>query len=146
MKKLFFIASAVVTLFATSCEGTLGVGVIKDEPKVYFEKDSMTVSAEGGEVIVPVTSTGVDDVYISFNYFDRWEVDEETGDMTLADGWIKLVKVINEYDDSTRALPVWDSGIYIEVEPNTTGYERKATITVRSFGLTDSIEIIQSAE
>lgn len=146
MKKLSIFAIVAIAALAVGCENTFFPGKIEDIPSVDFYQDSMTVSAAGGEMIVPVTSTGVDDVNISFYYFDRWEIDEETGDLTPTDGWIKLVKVINDYDNPTRALPVEDSGICIEVEPNTTGYERKATITVRSFTKTDSIEIIQAAE
>ncbi|MBR0363321.1 MAG: hypothetical protein IIX38_05960, partial [Alistipes sp.] len=107
--------------------------------------ESMAVEAEGGEVIIPVTSTGVDNVEIIFDYSDRWEVDEENGDLTPQEGWIKIVKVINEYEVPTRALAKWDSGICIVVEPNATGHERKAKISVQSFMLHDTIEIIQSA-
>ena len=146
MKKLFFIAISAMAVVGVSCERTIVPTKIEDKPFVEFKEESISVEPEGGEMIVPVTSTGVDDVNISFYYFDRWEIDEETGDLTPTDGWIKLVKVINDYDNPTRALPVEDSGICIEVEPNTTGYERKATITVRSFTKTDSIEIIQAAE
>jgi hypothetical protein len=53
--------------------------------------------------------------------------------------------VIDQYDVPTRALAKWDSGICVVVEPNTTGYERKAKITVQSITLTDTIEVIQSA-
>ena len=145
MKKLFFIAIAAVAFVSVSCEETIFPNKIEDKPFVEFFKEYMTVGAEGGEVIIPVTSTGVDNVEFIFNYYDRWEVDEENGDLTPQEGWIKLVKVINEYDVPTRALPKWDSGICIYVEPNTENYERKAKISVQSFMLQDTIEIIQSA-
>ncbi len=145
MKKLFFIAIAAVAFVSVSCEETIYPTTIKDEPFVEFFEESMTVSAEGGEVIIPVTSTGVDNVEIIFDYYDQWETDTENGDLTPKEGWIKLVKVINYYDVQTRDLIRWDSGICIYVEPNTTGYERKAKISVRSFMLHDTIEIVQSA-
>lgn len=145
MKKLFFIAIVGMAVVGVSCEHTIFPTKIEDKPYVEFFEESMAVGAEGGEVVIPVTSTGVDNVTIVLSSGDRWVI-EENGDMTPADSWIKLVKVINEYDNSTRALPKWDSGISIYVEPNTTGYERKATLTVRSFTKTDSIEIIQAAE
>ena len=145
MKKLFFIAIAAVAFVSVSCEQTIFPTTIKDEPFVEFFEESMVVEAEGGEVIIPVTSTGVDNVEIIFDYYDRWEADTENGDLTPKEGWIKLVKVINYYDDPTRALLKWDSGICIYVEPNTTGYERKAKISVRSFMLHDTIEIVQGA-
>ena len=145
MKKLFFVAVAAIAVLGVSCENTFVPGKIEDKPFVEFFEESMTVGAEGGEVIIPVTSTGVDNVEIIFDYFDRWEEDAENGDLTPKEGWIKVVKVINEYEVPTRALAKWDSGICIVVEPNTTGYERKAKISVQSFMLHDTIEIVQSA-
>lgn len=145
MKKLFFIAIAAVAFVCVGCEQTIFPGKIEDKPFVEFFEESMTVDAEGGEMIIPVTSTGVDNVEVIFNYFDRWEVDDENGDLTPQEGWIKIVKVINEYEVPTRALAKWDSGICIYVEPNTTGHERKAKISVQSFLLHDTIEIVQSA-
>ena len=145
MKKLFFVAVAVIAVLGVSCENSIIPGKIEDKPFVEFFEESMTVDAEGGEVIIPVTSTGVDNVEVIFNYSDRWEVDGENGDLTPQEGWIKVVKVINEYESPTRALAKWDSGISIYVEPNTTGHERKAKISVQSFMLHDTIEIVQSA-
>ena len=145
MKKLFFVAVAAIAVFGVSCENTILPGKIEDKPFVEFFEESIVVDAEGGEVIIPVTSTGVDNVEFIFSYHDSWEVDEENGDLTPQEGWIKLVKVINEYDVPTRALAKWDSGICIVVEPNATGHERKAKISVQSFMLHDTIEIIQSA-
>jgi hypothetical protein len=145
MKKLFFVAVAAIAVLGVSCENTFVPGKIEDKPFVEFFEESMSVGAEGGEVIIPVTSTGVDNVEIILDYSDRWEVDEENGDLTPQEGWIKIVKIINEYEVPTRALAKWDSGICIVVEPNATGHERKAKISVQSFMLHDTIEIIQSA-
>lgn len=145
MKKLFFVAVAAIAVLGVSCEEKNFPNKIEDKPFVEFFEESMAVEAEGGEVIIPVRSTGVDNVEIIFDYSDRWEVDEENGDLTPQEGWIKVVKVINEYEVPTRALPKWDSGICIVVEPNATGHERKAKISVQSFMLHDTIEIIQSA-
>ena len=145
MKKLFFVAIAAVAFVSVGCERTIFPNKIEDKPFVEFFEESMIVGAERGEVIIPVRSTGVDNVEIIFDYSDRWEVDEENGDLTPQEGWIKVVKVINEYEVPTRALAKWDSGISIVVEPNATGYERKAKISVQSFMLHDTIEIIQSA-
>ncbi len=145
MQRLFFVAIAAIAVVGVGCERTIFPTKIEDKPFVEFREESMTVAAEGGEMVIPVTSTGVDDVTISFQHRDNWEVDSESGDLTPVDGWIKLVKVINEYDDSTRALAKWDSGICIVVEPNTTNYERKAWISVQSFTVNDVIVITQSA-
>ena len=145
MKKLFFVAIAAVAFVSVSCEETIFPNKIEDKPFVEFFEESMTVGAEGGEVNIPVRSTGGDNVEIIFDYSDRWEGDEENGDLPPQEGWIKVGKVINEYEVPSRALAKWDSGICIVVEPNATGHERKAKISVQSFMLHDTIEIIQSA-
>ena len=145
MKKLFIFAIVAMAAFAVSCEEVHFPGKIYDVPSVDLHEDTMTVSAAGGDLIIPVTSTGVDNVTITLPTGDSWVI-EENGDMTPADSWIKLVKVINEYDDPTRALAKWDSGISLYVEPNTTGYERTATIVVHSFQAIDTIVLTQSAE
>ena len=145
MKKLFFIAVVASLTFVVGCEREIIPGKIYDTPSVEFYEESMTLSAEGGDVIIPVLSTGVDNVTIQLSSGDRWVI-EENGDKTPKDSWIKFVKVIDQYDVPTRALARWDSGISLYVEPNTSGYERTATITVSSFMVSSSIKISQSAE
>ena len=145
MKKLFFIAVVASLTFAVGCEREIIPNKIYDKPSVDLHEDTMTVSAAGGDLIIPVTSTGVDNVTIALSSGDSWIIDEN-GDMTPADSWVKLVKVINKYDDPTRALAKWDSGISLFVEPNNTGYERSATIMVYSFQAMDTITLTQSAE
>lgn len=145
MKKLFFIAVVASLTFVVGCEREIIPGKIYDTPSVEFYEESMTLSAEGGDVIIPVLSTGVDNVTIQLSSGDRWVI-EENGDKTPKDSWIQFVKVIDQYDVPTRALAKWDSGISLYVEPNTTGYERTATITVSSFMVSSTIKITQSAE
>lgn len=143
MKKLFIIAMVAVAALAVSCERVFIPGKITDEPFIEFKEESVAVEPGGGEMVIPVTSTGVSNVEIEFQHGDNWEVDPENGDLTPKDGWIKLVTVIDQYDDATRALAKWDSGISIEVEPNHTGYERRAWITVTSFTKSDRILVVQ---
>ena len=122
MKK--FLILAVATLAMVGC-------AIEDTPVVSFSQESYTVSSDGGELIIPVNSTGVDDVQITYQSgLDAWEIDPETGDKTPS-GWIKVVKVIEHYD--TRDLAQWDSGIVLQIEPNEEGAERIGYVTVRSF-------------
>ena len=146
MKKLSLLAFVAMALLALSCDPDHLPFKIYDTPYVEFYEDSFVISATGGEFIVPVSSTGVDNVTIGLDKEDSFEVDPDSGDLTPKDGWITLVEVINEYDVPTRALAKWDSGISILVEPNTTGRERKALITVTSFMAKDAIEVIQRAE
>lgn len=133
MKKLFYIA--LVMLAVVSCKKL-------DEPSVSFKETSYIVSATGGQIIIPVRSTGVDDVRITYHDDSGWEKDEN-GDMIPVDGWLVFEKVINNYD-ATRDLAAWTSGICFDVQPNTTKYERSATVTVQSFQVTATVRITQS--
>ena len=132
MRKLLILAVAAMAMVGCA---------IEDTPVVSFNQESYTVSSNGGELIIPVNSTGVDEVSISYRSgIDAWEVDPETGDKTPA-GWIKLVKVIEHYD--TRALAQWTSGIVLQIEPNDRGAERIGYVTVRSFMAESKVTIKQ---
>ena len=124
MKRFIILAVAAIALVGCA---------IEDTPVVQFNEESYTVSSEGGELIIPVSSTGVDEVRISYQSgMDAWEViDPETGDR-VPSGWIKVVKVIEHYEQ-TRELAQWQSGIYLQIEPNNGGVERIGYVTVRSF-------------
>ena len=132
MKK--FLVLAVATLAMVGC-------VIEDIPAVSFSQEEYTVSSQGGELIIPVSSTGVDDVQITYQSgLDAWEIDPETGDRTPS-GWIKVVKVIERYD--TRDLAQWTSGIYLQIDPNERGVERIGYVTVSSFTAEAKVTIKQ---
>ena len=134
MKKFLVLAVAVIAM--AGCQ-------IKDIPSVTFYEENYTVTSKGGELIIPVRSTGVDDVHISYQHSDdAWEYDQETGDKTPTGGWIKLVKVIKDYDQ-TRDLPEWQSGIYLQIEPNTSDRERVGYVTVTSFTAESKVTIKQ---
>lgn len=104
------------------------VGCAKDTPEVDFFERSYEVSANGGEMIIPVNSTGLDDVKIE------------------GDGaeWLTIVEVIDEYE-MTRALAKWDSGIKIKFAPNNSGKTRTAKIVATSFKADDRVKIEQPA-
>ena len=134
MKKILIVLVAAMTV--------IGCNKIEDVPAVSFYEDSYTVSSEGGEITIPVSSTGVDNVSITYqSSMDAWEVDPETGDRTPS-GWIEVVKVIEHYD-ATRALPKWDSGICLKIAPNDGGVERVGYVTVKSFMAESKIAIKQ---
>ena len=134
MKRL--ISFIVVALMLVGCNE------LEDTPEVSFYEDSYTVSSEGGEITIPVSSTGVDNVFITYQRGgDAWEVDPETGDRTPS-GWIEIVKVIEHYD-ATRALAKWDSGVCLKIAPNSEVVERIGYITVKSFMAEAKISIKQ---
>ena len=111
---------------AAAAFALIGCNKITDNPKISFNEEVYTVAATGGELIIPVNSTGIDNVNI---YYQRdgehWQVDPETGDRIPVDGWLKLTKLIENYS-VTRELAQWTSGLQLAVEPNTTGVERTA--------------------
>jgi hypothetical protein len=127
---LFF---AVASIAFTSCAP-------EDCPEIRFDLQQLNVDAEGGDCIIKVTSTGIDNVNIYFFEYD------EDGNLQPGEQWITLNEVIYDYDENaTRDLPLFISGIDITVLPNTSGVTRKARIYAESYNKTDTIEIIQSA-
>lgn len=139
MKKFFCTALAIAAaLFAISCDM-----VLKDYPIVYFENSSYMIPAAGGELIIPVKSTGVDNVTVGYSDNANWEI-ESNGDKIPTQGWVQIVKVIDDYQ-SSRALATWTSGIVVVVEPNNSNSERRAAITVTSLGISDAVTIVQPA-
>ena len=73
MKTFFTIFSTILfSLSLTSC--------VKDIPSVSFPQSSYMIPAAGGELIIPVRSTGVDDVKIDYSDYATWEI-AENGDM-----------------------------------------------------------------
>lgn len=131
----YFLIFAVASVALASCA--------KDCPEIRFDLQQLNVGAEGDNLIIKVTSTGVDNVLI---YFDNLEYDEN-GNLKPGEEWITLNEVIYDYDENaTRDLPLFISGVDITVAPNTTGTTRKARIYATSFNKTDTIEIIQAAE
>ena len=132
----YFLIFAVASVALASC-------AIEDCPEIRFDLQKLNVSAEGGDYVIKVTSTGVDDVLIDF---DNLAFDEN-GNLKPGEEWITLNEVIYNYDENaTRDLPLFISGVDITVAPNTTGMTRKARIYATSFNKTDTIEIIQAAE
>ncbi len=144
MKKIVFIMFAIMAIGMVSCEKTI-FDKEWDKAKIEFEAENMAVNAEGGQVVVAVNSTGIDNVTFDFKG-NNWSIDEENGDLYPTEGWIKLNKVINQFEDATRALACWQQGIDITIEPNETGYERRAYIIANSFNESAKIEIIQAAK
>ena len=132
MKFFKFLAIIAITLFATGC-------VVKDIPSVSFSNEEFPVAQAGGDFIIPVSSTGVDNVVVHYGYGNGWTL-EENGDR-IPNEWCKVVRLVEHYE--TRALASWQSGVEIHVEPNESGSERTAQIEVKSFGASDFITVRQ---
>ena len=136
MKRLVILAIAAL--------GLVGCDIIKDIPAVKFTEKLYTVTSEGQEsFFIPVSSTGIDDVIITFERGeDKWEIDPTNGNRIPAVGWVKLVQIIEHYEQ-TRDLAQWTSGIELKISPNDTDAERVAYITVKSFQAQDTAIIRQ---
>ena len=111
----YFLMMAVASVAFASCEPN------QDCPEVRFDLQQLEVTAEGGDLIIKVTSTGIDDVLIDLDNFQR----DENGNLKPGEEWITLNEVIYNYDENaTRDLPLYISGIDITVAPN---YNRQDT-------------------
>lgn len=119
MKRLFALLLLLSTTTFTGC----------DVPGVDFYERSYEASAAGGEMIIPVNSTGIDNVRIS--YFGSNNKD-----------WCEIAEVIDNYE-MTRALATWDSGIKIKFTPNNSGKQRTVRIIAASFTAEDRVVIRQ---
>lgn len=133
----YFLMMVAASVAFVSCEPN------QDCPEIRFDLQQLEVAAEGGDLIIKVTSTGIDDVLIDLDNFER----DENGNLKPGEEWITLNEVIYNYDENaTRDLPLYISGIDITVAPNTTGKTRKARIYATSYNKTETIEIVQAAE
>lgn len=145
MKRYLFLV--VAALCMASCE-EVKEDILMDVPEIEFEESEITIGAEAvEEFIIPLLSTGVDDVSIlrMGDRYDNWDVDEESGDLIPTEPWIEIVRLIDEYDNPTRALRIWNSAVVVRIKANDAGRERKAVITARSFTKSDQVTLIQSA-
>ena len=138
----YFLMLAIASVSFVSCEETI-ISPLMDVPEINFDEEKLEVAVGGGDYIIKVVSTGVDDVYINYDNLEY----AEDGNLYPSEEWITLNMVIYDYnEDDTRALAKYTSGIDITVAPNTTGKTRKARIYARSFTKNDYIDIVQSAE
>lgn len=119
MKRLFALCLLLSTAMLTGC----------DVPDVDFYERSYEVSAAGGEMIIPVHSTGLDEVAIK--YYGSNNKD-----------WCEVAEIIDNYE-MTRALAEWDSGIKIKFTANNTGKRRVVRVIAASFTAEDRVIIRQ---
>jgi hypothetical protein len=140
MKTIIMKIHAIVFLALT----TIVLSCAKqDIPAISVAQEEYLVDSNGGEITIPVTSTGIDDVTIKLGYSDRWNTDPATGDRTPATPWISVSKVIEDYPQ-TRDLLSWTSGVVLIIEPNKTTSKREAIVLISSFSKTESVKVVQT--
>lgn len=121
--------------------GTLSCA--KDIPYISVEEEVYLIGSKGGAIIVPVTSTGIDDVTITLHRTSKWDVDPSTGDLTPAEPWLSVSKVIVNYPQ-TKALASYRSAVILEAGPNGAGYAREATVEIWAFNKSAEVKITQA--
>ena len=114
-----------------------------DIPVVSVDQEEYLVDSNGGEITIPVTSTGIDDVTIKLGYSDRWNTDPDNGDRTPAAPWIRVSKVIEDYPQ-TRALLSWTSAVVLNIEQNKSTFKREAIVQISSFSKTANVKVVQA--
>ena len=134
--KIYAIVIFALTSFFVSCGR-------QDTPAISVAQEEYLVDSNGGEITIPVTSTGIDDVTIKLGYSDRWNTDPANGDRTPATPWIRVSKVIEDYPQ-TRDLLSWTSGVVLIIEPNKTTSKREAIVLISSFSKTANVKVVQT--
>ena len=134
--KIYAIVIFALTTFFVSCGRW-------DIPVVSVDQEEYLVDSNGGEITIPVTSTGIDDVTIKLGYSDRWNTDPANGDRTPATPWISVSKVIEDYPQ-TRALLSWTSAVVLNIEQNKTTFKREAIVQISSFSKTAYVKVVQA--
>lgn len=118
MKHIRFFLGLCCLISLMSCDK----GIIMDRPEIHADKKTYTISAEGGELLLPIRSTGVDKVEIPEN----------------AKSWISHKETIE-----TKALLVFDEDVHLDILPNSSPQKRKTEIKVYSFTKSVKIKIEQ---
>ena len=134
--KIHTIVILALTILFMSCAK-------RDIPAISVAQQEYIVDSNGGEITIPVTSTGIDDVTIKLGYSDRWNTDPDNGDRTPAAPWISVTKVIENYPQ-TKALPSWTSGVVLSIEQNKSTFKREAIVQISSFTKKAKVNVVQA--
>ena len=134
MKIHTFVLLALTTIF---------VSCAQDIPIVSAAQEEYLIDSNGGEITIPVTSTGIDDVIIMFEYSDKWNIDPNNGDRTPKAPWITVSQIIENYPQ-TKFLPSWRSGIVLTIKPNESADKREAIVQISSFTQRADVKVIQT--
>lgn len=108
-------------------------------------QEEYVIDSNGGEITIPIISTGLDDVSIVLGHYDRWDINPSNGDRTPKAPWITISRIIENYPP-TKALASWESGVVLIIEPNESAYKREATVKFTSFSKSAEIKVIQAGQ
>lgn len=134
--KIHTIVILALTILFISCAK-------RDIPAISVAQQEYIVDSNGGEITIPVTSTGIDDVTIKLGYSDRWNTDPDNGDRTPATPWISVSRVIEVYPQ-TKELASRTSGVVLNIEQNMTMNKREAIVQISSFSKTANVKVVQA--
>lgn len=143
MRKSFLFLALLCLAATLSCQkggGDDGAPSTEDRYFVEFEGEKYTLPAEGGQIVVPVTSTGVDYATIKYSFEDSWDFTID-GNMVPRQGWISLEVIPNM--PQSRILPQGRSGIKLTAEANPRINGRSALLIVGSGNVLQSVLIHQ---
>ena len=132
--KIHTIVILALTILFMSCA--------RDIPAISVAQQEYIVDSNGGEITIPVTSTGIGDVSIELSNSDKWNTDPNNGDRTPVAPWISVTKVIENYPQ-TKALPSWTSGVVLSIEQNKSTFKREAIVQISSFSKTANVKVVQ---
>ena len=134
--KIHTIVILALTILFISCAK-------RDIPAISVAQQEYIVDSNGGEITIPVTSTGIDDVSIELSNSDKWNTDPNNGDRTPAAPWISVTKVIENYPQ-TKALLSWTSGVVLSIEQNKSTFKREAIVQISSFTKKAKVNVVQA--
>lgn len=136
MKIRTIVLIALTSFFLISCAK-------QDIPAVSAAQEEYLIDSSGGEITIPVISTGIDDVFLKFDNSDKWDIDPTNGNRTPKSPWIHVTQIIEDYPQ-TKALASWRSGIVLKIEPNESADNRAATVQITSFSKKANVKVAQA--
>ena len=122
---------------------TIFMSCVRDIPAVSAAQEEYLIDSNGGEITIPVMSTGIDDVILKFGYSDKWNKDPDNGDRTPKAPWITVSQIIEHYPQ-TKALVSWRSGVVLTIELNESANKREAIVQISSFTQTANVKVVQA--
>ena len=99
-----------------------------EKGELHLEYDNFIIDCDGGELIIPVTSTGIHEIIIEVK--DR--------------SWISLYLGELMSAETKASKPIYYDDVRLWIEPNTSKSSRRATVSITSYGVTKWVKIKQT--